>query len=509
MGARFDLSHVNLVAYLTDETGLAAPRSDLDTIGKFLMSLAYGTNLISSTQLSPEDWTRHVADAAREQLDRLGYQFDDTAIASEVDTRRYLEPLRTYFTGYDFYALVLPSNDHNRDEDTLRFFREAGYSSGTNGLVLLPSQPNDIDLAQFVDPFPALRALADQPVPPPAVLFWTRVGSACALPLHEAFTFLRRNLLDALWGGPGSTNDAIALQASRRRAKRVLHLSDLHIGREEATHRRSYLKRHLRDLLPSIDRVAVTGDLFDTPSECLRASFDEFRHDIEEGTGKRMLLVPGNHDVRTRGNALGPLRRRAEHVVDLDWNPIEVDHDMQTVFLSFDSSESGDFARGRVSLRQRLSRAERHDEAIRRRKEVRDYFNIALVHHHPVDYGSQPSALYERILARFGGEERFIAFEGSADFLDWCVGRQVGLVLHGHKHVPHLATVRPRPNKSSEVTTVGCGSSVGADGRPMSYDIVTVEPATKKWSVAFYQDVRGDGGGFEVQNVALDLRVAT
>ena len=47
MGARFDLSHINLVAYLTDETGLAAPRADLDTIGKFLMSLAYGENLIN------------------------------------------------------------------------------------------------------------------------------------------------------------------------------------------------------------------------------------------------------------------------------------------------------------------------------------------------------------------------------------------------------------------------------------------------------------------------------
>ena len=45
MGAQFDLSHINLVGYLTDETGLAAPRSDLDTIGKFLMSLAYGESL--------------------------------------------------------------------------------------------------------------------------------------------------------------------------------------------------------------------------------------------------------------------------------------------------------------------------------------------------------------------------------------------------------------------------------------------------------------------------------
>jgi predicted MPP superfamily phosphohydrolase len=506
MGAKFDLSHINLVGYLTDETGLAAPRSDLDTIGKFLMSLAYGQNLIGSTQGSPDDWTRRVSNAARDQFNRLNFQFGEPANERPVDSRRYLDPLRTYFTGYDFYALVLPGDNHYRDDSTMRFFREAGFSSAANGLVLLPSKLYEPGLAQFVDPFPALRVLADQPIAPPCVLFWTRLGSACALSLQDAFDFLRQELLSALSGGLRATHDAIAFQASRRRAKRILHLSDLHIGLAEATQRRSYLKRHVKDLLPSIDRVAVTGDLFDTPSEDLRASFDEFRRDVEDGTRKRLLVVPGNHDMRTKGNAIGGLGRKAEYIADLDWSPIDVDHDMQTVFFSFNSSETGNFARGAVSLRQRLSRAEKHDDEIRCRTQVRDYFNIALVHHHPVDYGSQPTALYERILARLGGEDRFIAFEESEDFVNWCAGRKVGLVLHGHKHVPHLATVQPA--QGGEVTVVGCGSSVGAEGKPMCYDLVTIEPVTKRWSVSFYQDLRGDGSGFTLQNVALDLRVS-
>jgi 3',5'-cyclic AMP phosphodiesterase CpdA len=508
MGALFDLSHINLVGYLTDETGLAAPRSDLDTIGKFLMSLAYGQNLISSTQGSPNDWTRRVAQAAGDQFNRLNFQFGEPANELPVDSRKYLDPLRTYFIGYDFYALVLPGDDvgGGGDGSTLRFFREAAYSSGAKGLVLLPSQRYEPGIAQFVDPFPALRVLAEQPIEPPGVLFWTRLGSACALPLQDAFDFLRRDLLYALSGGLKATDSAIAAQASRRRSKRILHLSDLHIGLKEATHRRSYLKRHVRGLLSSIDRVAVTGDLFDTPSEHLRASFDEFRHDIEDGTKKRLLVVPGNHDMRLKGNALGGLGRSTEYVTDLDWSPVDVDHDMQTVFFSFNSSETGNFARGSVSLRQRLSRAEKHDDEIRRNQLVRDYFNVALVHHHPVDYGSQPTALYERILAKFGVDDRLIAFEEAEDFTNWCIGRQVRLVLHGHKHIPHLATVRP--SGGSEVTVVGCGSSVGAEGKPMCYDVVTIEPATKRWSVSFYQDVRGDGSGFTLQNVALDLRVS-
>lgn len=507
MGARFDLNHINLVGYLTDETGLRAPRTDMETIGEFLMSLAYRQNLISSTQGSPDDWTEHVAGAAQELFSRLNFQFGESVNKQPVDSRRYLDPLRTYFTGYDFYALILPGAHDNHDDSTLRFFREAGYSSGANGLVLLPSRPYGSSLAQFVDPFPALRVLADQPIAPPGVLFWTRLGSACALPLQDALRFLRHNLLDALSGGLKATDDAIAFQASQRRPKRILHLSDLHIGQAEATQRRSYLKRHLKGLMPSIDRVAVTGDLFDTPSEDLRASFDEFRRDVEENTNKRLLVIPGNHDMRIKGNALGALGRRAEYVTDIDWSPIEVDHEMQTVFFSFNSSETGNFARGSVSQRQRLSRAEKHDDEIHRRRQVRDYFNIALVHHHPVDYGSQPTALYERILARFGGDDKFIAFDESEEFLKWCAGRQVGLVLHGHKHIPHLATVDPSDMGDAEVTIVGCGSSVGAGRRPMCYDVVTIEPATKRWSVSFYQDERGDGSGFTLQNVALDMRI--
>lgn len=508
MGARFDISHINLVGYLTDETGLAAPRSDLDTIGTFLMSLAYRQNLISSTQGSLDDWTEQVATAAKDQFGRLNFQFGEPANQRPVDSRRYLDPLRTYFTGYDFYALVLPADAHGPDDSVLQFFREAGFSSGRNGLVLLPSKTYEPGLSQFVDPFPALRVLADQPLAPPGVLFWTRLGSACALSLRDAFDFLRHDLLDALAGGLSSTDKAIALQASRRRSKRILHLSDLHIGLAEATQRRSYLKRHLRGLLSSIDRVAVTGDLFDTPSEDLRASFDEFRRDVEDGTSKRLLVVPGNHDMRTKGNAIGGLGRKAEYATDLDWSPIDVDHDIQTVFFSFNSSETGNLARGSVTLRQRLSRAERHDDEIQRRKQVHDYFNIALVHHHPVNYDSRPTALYERILARLGGDDRFIAFEESEDFVKWCAGRRVGLVLHGHKHIPHLATVQPAQGQDGEVTMVGCGSSVGAEGKPMCYDVVTIEPGTKRWSVSFYQDERGDGSGFVLQNIALDLRVS-
>jgi hypothetical protein len=61
------------------------------------------------------------------------------------------------------------------------------------------------------------------------------------------------------------------------------------------------------------------------------------------------------------------------------------------------------------------------------------------------------------------------------------------------------------PRGPQEITVVGCGSSTGVDARPTCYDIVTIDPARMRCNVAFYQDEKGDGAGFELQNVAIDL----
>jgi 3',5'-cyclic AMP phosphodiesterase CpdA len=277
-------------------------------------------------------------------------------------------------------------------------------------------------------------------------------------------------------------------------------LSDFHFGTREATRRRSWLKEQLTTELAAIDRVVVTGDLFDNPEEPLRESFDEFRIDVENITGKDLLVIPGNHDVRRNGNALGPFGRNPEYISDLRWSPVVFDEELQTVFFSFNSCETGNFARGSVGERQKLDRAVLFDRERRRRPEVDRFLKIALVHHHPYAYGSMPTALYERLLSSlFGGEEKFIAFEEADAFIEWCASRDVSLVLHGHKHVPHLTMVR-------EITIVGCGSTTGIDGKPMCYDIVTMDPATKHSNVLFYHDENGDGSGFKLQNVAIDMR---
>ena len=281
---------------------------------------------------------------------------------------------------------------------------------------------------------------------------------------------------------------------------RIAQVSDAHLSPRVPAFEGNFdaVAQAVRDAAP--DLVLASGDLSLDGAD----HEDDLRHAFARhaAIGPALLAIPGNHDVRIKGNAWGPLGRRADQIIDLDWSPVEVDDDLQTVFFSFNSSEEGDAARGSVNQRQRLDRAARFDAMVAKRPELGSYFKVVLVHHHPINYGGQPTAFYEKLLSPFGIGEKLIAFEDADAFLAWCASRGVSLVLHGHKHIPHLASV---DRHDQQTTIVGCGSSVGAEGKPMCYDIVTLDPKSGEWSVSFFHDDAGDGSGFRLQNIAVKV----
>jgi hypothetical protein len=55
---------------------------------------------------------------------------------------------------------------------------------------------------------------------------------------------------------------------------------------------------------------------------------------------------------------------------------------------------------------------------------------------------------------------------------------------------------------------VGCGSTTGCEGTPLCFDVVSLNPATRQWSVIFYEDASRAGAGFRAKELTIDRREA-
>ena len=101
------------------------------------------------------------------------------------------------------------------------------------------------------------------------------------------------------------------------------------------------------------DRIVVTGDLFDNPKRADALVFENCRTLLEAKTGKKLIIVPGNHDERLYGNIVAGLGQDLSALVNLEWSSVIVDDDIKCIFYCFDSAlEKEKFARGRVGVSQ-------------------------------------------------------------------------------------------------------------------------------------------------------------
>lgn len=514
MGYAFEAKHTNLVSFVLDRKG-KPPRSTKKEVLSFVRSLAEPTGDPRETLISGLDgeWQSGIQSTALKVIEALE-RLPDSPLPDQRCTL-LLKPFREHFSGFALFSLLLVSQDDQTGEhEATKFFHEAARASGPHGLFLKPQGFSEN--LNFLDPLSAASALSRMPTEYPSVTFWTPkeiampylkgmrplpVSEAVTLGLEEGIEFYFRTL-QPIFENPkgmfGRLFSAIRKKRSEKSRKTVLHLSDLHLGNKQVTAKRQYLKGALRSVCKKVDRVVLTGDVFDNPTSELRTEFDDFRSDLELFTKDNIILVPGNHDVRSSGNRFGKLGESYKAFSNL-WQPTVVDHDMKAIFLCFDSCEEGSFARGRVSQNQRLAVASQIDALIQKSPECAEYTRIALVHHHPLPFDEEPeaTALYQRVVQSIFPADQFVAFEDNEAFNRWCENRDVSLILHGHKHSPRQAWT------DDGILVVGCGSTTGVEATPLCYDLVTLDPDTQAWSVAFYFDEHADGGGFRLQSVSL------
>ncbi|MER5466853.1 metallophosphoesterase [Streptomyces sp. NPDC002668] len=499
MGLRYDLPTSTVVAHLISGSG-TSPRVTHAEVDSFLRGLQYDHDRMISLH---GDWVGDVRRAARESTTRLRSatveRWDDYLPHDVLESS--LAPLARIFRRYELVVLPIGNRYHQRDLD--RFADEAARAPGHGILTLIPGLYQPAVNVQVLDPDDGVRDALRRRDEWPGAIFILRDGRSLFLPLDTAYerlaTLVRYGLPHhdpaRTWSILNEDEEWEFPPPPGRR--RLLHLSDLHLGTRRAARAQDFLLANLGRFMP-LDHVVISGDLFDNPLAKHREVYEHFAHQVRRRTGKLPVVVPGNHDQRILGNSFLRLGSRRRQLVELDWSRGLVhDAKTRTAFFCFDSASTGNMARGGVSQDQLLKVGTKFDTE-NLEAELQGHLRIAVVHHHPYPYPA-PNETPVTGPRTWPVRERLLEMTDAQSFLTWCAGRDIGLVLHGHRHVPRLvindvATGQAR-GQHRRITTVGCGTSLGAGGAPMSFNVIEWNAESRSWSVDF-QISRPDGQGF-------------
>ncbi len=315
---------------------------------------------------------------------------------------------------------------------------------------------------------------------------------------------------------------------------RIVHLSDLHLGADDATQRPLFgsLAQALRG--QKADLVVFTGDVFDGPELGLRA-IEKFEAlldaiDAQVGPNARTLIQPGNHDRRSAGSiwphvdalfldlkarlasrpnvqVLGVRAPFLAEVVPIPGFPAHV--------VAYDSTylPRGLFSAGGLLRQEDLLQAAEHllvDDG----KPM-----LFLLHHHLVPTpitdvgeivvhgrGRIVQALVKHALPwlvpNADREEITMTALGAGSALTTLhtLGRAV-MVLHGHKHYPTARLLKGTGSGEGDVLVLGAGSC----GTSEQWAASTLADAPKLWPS--FNVVELDGAQLRAQSVAFPPEV--
>ena len=224
-----------------------------------------------------------------------------------------------------------------------------------------------------------------------------------------------------------------------KRVARIAHLSDLHYEESEPG-LRSQVENILHGAKP--DFVVVTGDLVETnkPRE-LGYAKDWLDSLVAKLTPRpRLIVIPGNHDLKPWGTLGVPLQsRRSACAPFLDTfrgddrtTPIKKGVEVlaggpgaEICFIGvWSAQKTSILATGNVTSDQlqELDTVLAGDEA------KRALFRIVLVHHHPLPTRYKPKGYVQQY------SNSLMAFHNAGQFLESMVRHECDLVLHGHRH---------------------------------------------------------------------------
>ena len=483
----FPVKFVNLVVYLTTPVS-HPPRIDTWPLHQFLCNVANE----EQTRTWTEAGRARLRSAAEQSLAALGPCPTSEAVSPER-LNEVVAPLRSVLADHMLFALPAGvPRDHVSSHKLTSALHYAAAASGSNALMLIPDSFAGRSDRTIVDPMPPVELLSQYVERWPGVLFWSRGGAAAFAAIDDAMDLYQR-LEDGFELGAPIIDAILDGYRPPRRSRQLLHLSDLHFGTRQAQTNIAPLREHLLGEARDASRAVITGDLIHTPrgaDDPDFADFKDFRRWLARQVGSDVIVVPGNHDERWLGNRLWKLGDKKDVVADLSWSKVVADRALSCCILCFDSAREGVAATGTVSPAQCDDVAREFETVCAHTPQARAYQRIVLLHHHPARYDARYDLLVQPL--RDGGvldQERLLALEHADRFLEWCRQFEVRLILHGHRHLQRLRT-----GNAPEPAIVGCGTSLGAEDKPLSYNVLTIDPPTGRIAVVMRAN---DGRGFK------------
>lgn len=504
MGATFALEHANIVSYLTSKNPGPPPSFLREDLSNFLIAFAYNDSKTLFSSQEHSEWPGKIKESAKQALERLDYS--GQPFVEPAQSESVLINLKEEFSSFDTYFLFLSSDYQTsrlRLPKTLALRKQTGKS-----LTLIPELQSQFqdrnEPTEMFNPFPAISVGLHAFDQWPGYLCWNHSGKAAFVPASKIDEFVEK--LDA---GDGSGNSSHVNKVLERwgsrdstAKKRLLHLSDLHFGTDYAIRNKRMLVAEITKLVNKVDRIVITGDLFDTPKEEFALQFAEFCDQLTAiSSGKAPIYVPGNHDIKVKGI----WGKNYEQIANIRPTTVEADNDAKMVFIGFNSSEEGHLAQGSISTNQLTRIGTEYHELLARNPNANDYLPVVLLHHHPFSYENEPVGALEKAFRFFGVSlEPTLKMVNPESFYGWCADWNVSTVLHGHKHsAKHIRRNVGSDTEPFNLTAIGCGSSLGAEGSPVSCNLLEWDPASNNWAVSFYQSK--NGGAFKEKAVALSF----
>ena len=487
MGLVMDLRVANWVAHLIQPEA-PVPRlenqwEEKDALQYFLQKMAEG--FVSSPERLEE--MKRLAEIALRKLHE----------ANAPAPGELLKDLRRFMGNRPWTVLLVPSGNSETD----RFIcsaellqRLVALKPGCPGLILQPAEGSYMGMLTLTDVFQAFETALECLEDWPGMLVWTTPDRATflAFPSEKSEDVERSSIWVLSQLGASLNVDLDVLrtryrhefpttQRSRRHTLKILHLSDVHLGSDEADTRLPRVHELIRDAVRRMSdgsRILplVSGDLMDDPNEKNLNKVRLFMDFLQNLNTDPPITLLGNHDVRNDGY----LAENYRQVMRLPAGPAGVEwfDDQRVGLVCFNSVIGGKLAAGSIGEAQFGDIG----SVIDRKRDADGYMLIGALHHHPIPvttpaWYQQP--FYERIFGRIFGSlfARSEELEDAKQFLQFVQSRHMAAVIHGHKHIPRIeSTWNPR------IPIYGCGSTVGKitskdGGAYMSMNIITVNSA--------------------------------